>query len=72
MDRLREEKSREGAVKDKERPRSLMARLAALAREHHALAHDTKPPRGKPRGAATRAAGGFPRRTAGVVGEQKL
>jgi hypothetical protein len=51
MDRLREEITREGAAKDKRRPRSLMARLAALAREH-ALASDTKPPRATPRGAA--------------------
>jgi hypothetical protein len=50
MDRSREEKSREGAAKDKELPRSLMARLAALAREH-AFTSDKKPPRAMPHGA---------------------
>jgi hypothetical protein len=50
MDRSRKEKTREGAAKDKEPPRSLMARLAALAREH-ALTSDKKPPRATPHGA---------------------
>jgi hypothetical protein len=50
MDRSRDEKSREGAAKDKELPRSLMARLAALAREH-AITPDKRQPRATPRGA---------------------
>jgi hypothetical protein len=50
MDAVREETSRKGAATDQQRPRSLMARLAALAREH-ALASDSKPPRATPRGA---------------------
>jgi hypothetical protein len=60
MDRSREEKSREGAAKDKELPRSLMARLAALARER-AFTSDKKPPRAMPHGAKWGAAGGFPK-----------
>jgi hypothetical protein len=50
MDGSREEKSRETAAKDTELPRSLMARLAALGREH-AIASDKKPPRATSRGA---------------------
>jgi hypothetical protein len=49
MDGSREEKS-EAAAKDTEFPRSLMARLAALAREQ-ALASDKKRPPATPRGA---------------------
>ena len=50
MGRSREAIRREDAAKDNEPPRSLMARLAALAREH-AQASDKKQPR------ATRGAG---------------